>query len=66
MEQTITLKQMKQQARKAFMADKGSDTTNIVLTCNNTGVVHVKPTEIAIRISKKVQWADLRQKQRRK
>ena len=66
MEQTISLKQMKQQARQAHVILKGYDTTSIVLTCNNTGSIHIRPSEITTRIAKKVQWADSRQKQRRK
>lgn len=66
MEQTITLKQMKQQAREAHVALKGNNTTSVVLTCKNMGSIHVRPSEVTTRIAKKVQWADARQKQRRK
>lgn len=66
MEQTITLKQMKQQAREAHVALKGNNTTSIVLTCKNMGSIHVRPSETTTKVAKKIQWADSRQKQRRK
>lgn len=66
MQQTITLKQMREQARRAHMALKGSDTTNIALNCNNAGSIHVKPSEAVVEVVKKVKWADIRQQQRRK
>lgn len=66
MEQTITLKQMKEQARKAHMTLKGNDTTNVVLNCKNKGSIHVRPSETTIRVAKKIQWANIRQEKRRK
>lgn len=42
----MTLKEMKEMARKSYLEKNGSNTTDYIETVGNKGVEHIKPSEL--------------------